>query len=219
VGKTGILLVDDHAVLRQGLKLILEGDKDLTVLGEAKNGQEALAKCMALKPHIVLLDLSLPGKNGLDVLQEIKSKCPGVKVLILTMHEDDMYLRKAIEGGADGYILKRAADTELLFSIRAILRGDMIVDPSFTKHLLDTLYSPRKPVSKKNQPLSPREKEVLRLVALGYTNHELADKLLISIKTVETHKGRIKEKLSLSRRSDLVRFAMAEGLLDDEPSS
>ncbi len=219
MGKTGIVLVDDHAVLRQGLKLILEGEQDITVLGEAKNGQDALAKCLALKPHIVLLDLSLPGKNGLDVLQEIKSKCPQVKVLILTMHEDDMYLRKAIEGGADGYLLKKAADTELLFAIRAILRGDMIVDAFFTKHLLNSLYAPKKTISKKSQPLSPREKEVLKLVALGYTNQELADKLLISIKTVETHKGRIKEKLSLSRRSDLVRYAMAEGLLDDESST
>ncbi len=210
-----ILLVDDHVVLRKGLRLILEGQEGIRVLGEAEKGQEAIDKCCTLKPDVILLDISLPDKSGLEVLKELKKKCPFTKVLILTMHEDEVYLKDAMQSGVDGYILKKAADTELVSAIRAVVRGEMVVDPALTKNLFKSLYQQNEPKGEK-QPLTPREKEVLRLVALGYTNQEIADDLIISIKTVETHKFNFKEKLGLKRRSDLVRFAIREGLLQEE---
>lgn len=216
MNKIKILLVDDHAVLRKGLHLILDGQDELKVVGEAARGEEAISKCCSLKPDIILLDLSLPDKSGLEVLKELKIKCPHVKVLILTMHEDEAYLRDAIKGDANGYILKKAADTELISAIRAVIRGEMVVDPALTKSLFQSIYPAKNEKRTNKQSLSQREKEVLKLVALGYTNQEIAENLIISIKTVESHKARIKEKLDMTRRSDLVRYAMAEGLLEEE---
>jgi two-component system, NarL family, response regulator NreC len=216
LNETKILIVDDHAVLRKGLRLILEGQRDIRVVGEAARAGEAVGMCSSLKPDVVLLDLTLPDKNGLEVLKELKEKWPAVKVLVLTMHDDEAYLRGAIQGGANGYILKNAADTDLIFAIQIVLRGEMFIDPALTRALFEAIRSKEGAIHAKKKPLSDRERQVLQLVALGYTNQDIADDLVISVKTVESHKSRIKEKLDLTHRSDLVRHALSEGLLEEE---
>lgn len=215
--KIRILLADDHAVLRGGLKLLLHTQPDMTVIGEARDGQETVELCKALKPDVLLLDLNMPGKTGLNALEELKGT--GTRVLVLTMYDDVAYLRQAVEWGAAGYILKSAADVELISAIRAVARGDSYYDPALTKPLIDYFVNrgeKRIASQKAVDHLSDREKEVLRLVALGYTNRQIAEELMISIKTVEAHKANIREKLKLKGRAELVRFAMEQGLLSQQ---
>jgi two-component system, NarL family, response regulator NreC len=218
--KIGIFIVDDHAVLRTGLKLLLGTQKDMEVVGETGSGKEALQMAAELIPRVILLDLSLDDLNGLDILVELKSIDPRIKVLVLTMHDDEGYLHKVLEGGGDGYILKKAADVELLTAIRAVNRDEIFLDPSLTKAVLRNIYSSHRKdfqESKEDEEiLSNRENEVLRLVAFGFTNKQIADQLLVSIKTVESHKARIREKLNLNYRSDLVKYAIKKGLLSQE---
>lgn len=212
--KIRILLADDHTVLRSGLRLLLHSQPDMTVIGEARDGNETVELCKILKPDVVLLDLNMPGKTGLQVLEELKDT--KTRILILTMYDDVAYLRQAVEWGAAGYILKSAADTELISAIRAVAQGASYFDPALMKSLVDYVVNSKekKPTSKREiDHLSEREKEVLRLVALGYTNRQIAEELTISIKTVEAHKANIREKLKLKGRAELVRFAIEQGLL------
>jgi two-component system, NarL family, response regulator NreC len=212
--KIGLLLVDDHAILRGGLKLLIDSEQDMQVLGDTGSAEEAVRLCARLRPDVILLDITLPQSSGLEVLQQVKHCSEGVKVLMLTMHEDEAYLSEAMKLGASGYILKKAADVELLSAIRAVYRGAMVVDPALTQMVVEKLY--RQGARGNSVPageLTAREQEVLRLVALGYSNRQIADSLVISIKTVETHKANIKEKLQLHKRSDLVRYAMEQGLI------
>lgn len=214
--KISILLVDDHAVLRTGLKLLLDSQKDMEIIGETGSGQEALKLAEELKPRVILLDLSLDDINGLDILSQLKAVDPYIKVLVLTMHDDESYLHKVLESGGDGYILKKAADIELITAIRAVNRDEIFLDPSLTRAVLRSIYNGhrKKPANSESNEeiLSNREKEVLKYVALGYTNKQIAEKLVVSIKTIESHKARIREKLNLSYRSDLVRYAIENGL-------
>lgn len=215
--KITILIVDDHAVLRTGLKLLLEAQKDMKVVGETGSGKEALQMAEDLKPRVILLDLSLDDLNGLDILLELKNIDGQIKVLVLTMHDDEGYLHKVLERGGDGYILKKAADIELLTAIRAVNRDEVFIDPSLTKVILKNIYNTHRKESieeEEKEILSNREKEVLKLVALGYTNKQIANKLLISIKTVESHKARIREKLNMNYRSDLVKYAIEKGMIN-----
>lgn len=217
--KISIVIVDDHAVLRSGLKLLIDSQADMEIIGETGSGREAVSMASELKPRVVLLDLSLDDMNGLDILSELKSLSPETKVLVLTMHDDEGYLHTALEGGGDGYILKKAADIELLTAIRAVHRNEIFLDPSLTKAVLKSLYNGyRKEQNDNNSKelLSNRENEVLKLVALGYTNKQIADKLVVSIKTVESHKARIREKLNMNYRSDLVKYAISKGLLNEK---
>ena len=218
--KIGIFIVDDHAVLRTGLKLLLGTQNDMKVVGETGSGKEALQMAAELIPRVILLDLSLDDINGLDILLDLKAIDPKIKVLVLTMHDDEGYLHKVLEGGGDGYILKKAADVELLTAIRAVNRDEVFLDPSLTKAVLRNIYSSHRKdfqESKEDEEvLSIRENEVLRLVALGFTNKQIADQLLVSIKTVESHKARIREKLNMNYRSDLVKYAINKGLLIKE---
>ncbi|GFN22229.1 response regulator [Thermanaeromonas sp. C210] len=212
--KIRILLADDHAVLRGGLKLLLNTQPDMTVIGEAADGREAVDLCRALKPDVLLLDLNMPGEGGLKALEELKDT--GTRILVLTMYDDVAYLCQAVESGAAGYILKSAADVELIAAIRAAARGESYYDPALTKPLVDYFVNKREKQrgsSRAVDLLSEREKAVLRLVALGYTNRQIAQELTISIKTVEAHKANIREKLKLKGRAELVRFAMEQGLL------
>ncbi|KKM09491.1 histidine kinase [Clostridiales bacterium PH28_bin88] len=213
-----LLLVDDHTVLRSGLKLLVGAQPDMQVVGEAAGGDEALRLVKELKPDVVILDLSMPGTNGLQVLEEILEISPATKILVLTMHEDEEYLRRVLRSGGKGYILKKAADVELLSAIRAVHRGEVFIEPSMAKTLVNALFETATVAldKKKEQGLSEREKEVLRLVALGYTNQQVANSLMISVKTVESHKARIKDKLNIYRRSDLVRYAMQHGLVPNK---
>jgi len=209
-----ILLADDHTVLRAGLRALLAGQCDLEVIGEASDGAEAIRLAQTLHPDVVVMDIGMPGVNGIDATARIKRELPGVKVLILSMHDDQGYLRQVLRAGASGYVLKRAADTELLAAIRAAARGEVFLDPAMAKALVEEVVQPSR--SSAAEPvLSDREREVLRLLAYGHTNQQVADRLCIGVKSVETYKARLMEKLGLKGRAELVRYALQHGILKD----
>ena len=217
--KIRVLLADDHAVLRAGLKTLFGIQPDIEVIAEAADGDDTLRKSLEVVPDVVLLDISMPGLNSLEVTQEIKRQRPAIKILVLTMHEDESYLHRMLQAGADGYLPKKAADTELIAAIRATDRGEHFIHSSMTTGLVTDLRN--KEVTdlkddKSQDRLSSREREVLRLLAMGYTNQQTADQLYLSGKTVETYKARIKEKLGLQGRAELVRYALQTGLLEKE---
>ncbi|MEP0805102.1 MAG: response regulator transcription factor [Chloroflexota bacterium] len=212
-----ILLADDHAVLRSGLRLLLTSQSGYEVVGEASSGTETLALAEQLQPDLILLDLSMPALGGLDALPALRKLVPNAKILILTMHDDPQYLRQALKHGASGYVLKKAADSELLSAIQAVLRGEVYVHPSMTRILLDDMLE--KPLAKQQNEwdsLSEREQEVLKMVALGHTSAEIAEQLNLSAKTVETYRARGMEKLGLRTRAALVKFVLQEGLIKRE---
>ena len=203
--KTRILLADDHAILRAGLAMLIEAESDLAVVAEAADGIEAVEKTRALKPDIVILDLTMPGLSGLEALREIRRDCPETKILVLTMHDDPAYGRTVLGAGAMGYVTKKAADRELLLAIRTVRAGRPFVDLTQAEEML-----PRR------TPLSQREQQVLTELAHGFTHQEIADRLAVSIKTVETYLARLSAKLGLHRRADLVTYALEIGLLTHE---
>ncbi|GMR09299.1 MAG: response regulator transcription factor [Anaerolineae bacterium] len=214
-----VLLADDHHLLRSGLKLLLEQSGDITVIGEADDGLNAVSLADQLKPDVVLLDLTMPGLSGLEALEMIGKVSPGSRVLVLTMHDDESYLRRALRAGAAGYILKKAADAELLSAVRAVSRGEVYVHSAMTRDLLDGLV-PASEVADQSEgdaweKLSNREQEVLRLVSLGHTNAEVAEQLSLSVKTIETYRSRGMEKLGLRSRAALVKYALGLGLLEE----
>lgn len=215
---TRVLLADDHAVLRAGLRLLLTGQNEFEVVAEASTGSEALSLAEKLQPDLILLDLSMPGLGGMDVLPALRKVTPSAKILILTMHDDPQYLRQALKQGASGYVLKKAADAELISAVRAVLRGEMYVHPSMTRTLLEDILPEAKSFSADLTwaSLSEREQEVLKMVALGHTSAEIADQLSLSAKTVETYRARGMEKLGLRTRAALVKFALQEGLIKKE---
>ena len=216
--KTRILLADDHAVLRAGLRLLIEAQADMTCVGEAGDGVELLAQVERLRPDLVLLDLSMPRLGGLAALPEIRRKAPDARILVLTMHADDEYLRQSLKAGAAGYVLKQAADQELLLAIRAVMRGEVYIHPAMTRSLLGDLVDRSRDATaaaREEDALSEREAEVIKQVARGHTNQEIADRLALSIKTVETYRGRAMEKLGLTGRAALVRYALERGWLGE----
>jgi two-component system, NarL family, response regulator NreC len=210
-----ILLVDDHAVVRMGLTMLLNTDPDLQVIGEASEGNEGIKKTLALNPDVVVMDLSMPhGKDGLSATSELKKQMPNVNILILTMHDDEEYLFRAIQAGASGCILKSAPHDELIFAIQSVSRGNAYLHPSATKRLMEEyLGNIKQGNSDTFNLLSDREKEVLTLIAKGFSNKEIAEQLVISVKTVETHKGNLAEKLQMKTRPELVEYALKKGLL------
>jgi two-component system, NarL family, response regulator NreC len=212
-----ILLADDHAVLRTGLAALLNARSDMAVVGEAADGAELLTLAEATQPDVILLDLTMPRLGGLEALPLLRQHVPAARILILTMHQDESYLRRAIKGGAAGYVLKKAADMELIAAIQAVMRGDLYVHPSMTRALLEDIAPNAEPAGAESDrwvALSDREQEVLQLVALGHTSKEIADRLSVSAKTVDTYRARGMEKLGLRSRAALVRFALANGLLE-----
>jgi len=202
--KTRILLADDHPMLRAGLAMLIEAEADLAVVAEAADGIEAVEKARALKPDIVILDLTMPRLSGLEALREIRRDSPETKILVLTMHDDPAYGRTVLGAGAMGYVTKKAADRELLLAIRTVRAGRPFVDLTQAEEML-----PR-------TPLSQREQQVLTELAHGFTHQEIADRLAVSIKTVETYLARLSAKLGLHRRADLVAYALEIGLLTHE---
>ena len=214
-GLIKILLCDDHAVVRMGLKMLLNNNKDIEVIGEASEGDEAIGLAQELKPNVVIMDLSMPhGKDGLTATTELKKLMPEVAILILTMHDDEEYLFRAIQVGASGCILKSAPQEELLGAIRSVSNGNAYLHPSATKRLMEEyIGSVKQGNSDTFNLLSDREKEVLTLIAKGFSNKEIAEKLFISVKTVETHKSNLMEKLQMKTRPELVAFALKKGLL------
>ena len=210
-----VLLADDHAVLRAGLRALLNGQPDIEVVSEAGDGREAVRLAKALAPDIVLMDISMPGLDGLAVTREVRQRCPAARVVVLTMHEEEGFLRQVLAAGGAGYVLKKAAEETLLAAIRAVYRGEAFVDPAMTRTMIEGYLGGEAPAP--NTPngveLSPRETEVITLIAQGYTNQQIAARLVISVKTVETHKANIMQKLGAKSRVELVRYALETGLL------
>jgi len=206
-----ILLADDHAIVREGLKRLIESQPGMSVVGEAETGAEATAKTLELRPDIAVLDISMGEVNGARATREIRQHCPATKVLALTVHEDKSYLHELLEAGASGYILKRAASDELVHAITMIGNGGIYVDPRIAAKLIPTPHYHPRPDS--HADLSARETEVMRLIAQGFSNKEISVQLGVSVKTIETYKARSMEKLGLRSRVDIVRMATKRGWL------
>ena len=213
-----LLIADDHAVLRAGLRMLLAVHRDMAVVGEAGDGAEVVRKAGELQPDIALMDLAMPGPNSGDVIRQVLRASPKTRVLVLTMHDDPAYLASALAAGATGYVVKKVADSELLSAIRAVHAGRTFVD--LTQSLGPTSHAvPRTGGAESERPkdLSRREREVLRLLAQGYSNQQIATQIKVSVKTVETHRTRLSEKLGLKGRAELYRFAVESGILASEP--
>ena len=212
--KLRLLLVDDHAVVREGLRSLLGSDNRFEIVGEAADGTMALTAAERLHPDVVVMDVSLPGLNGAQVTRRIKQSMPDVKTVALTVHEEGGYLRSLMDAGASGYVLKRSAASELLRAIEVIGDGGTYLDSSIAGQLVSRLGH-RRPSLAPSSALSEREREVVRYVAHGYSNKEIAAKLDVSVKTVETYRYRATEKLGLRSRADLVRYAIDQGWLSE----
>ncbi|MEP6922957.1 MAG: response regulator transcription factor [Pyrinomonadaceae bacterium] len=215
--KTRILIADDHETVREGLKAIVNSQTDMEVIGEAGNGISAVNLAQELQPDVIVMDISMPEMNGLKATAKIKKLCPQVKVLTLSRHTDGGYLQELLRAGASGYILKQSAASELIHALRAVIAGGKYIDPTIAEKVLGGYTA--KPVKTGFAPnlesITEREAEVLRLVAWGYSNKEIAARLKISVKTVEAHKTNSMKKLEMRSRIDIVRFALLQGWLQD----
>src|SRR5436305_2482552 len=209
-----VLIVDDHAVVRTGIRLLLDQEPDIEPVGEAGSGREAIFESRSLEPDVILMDVVMPDGNGLDVIPTLLHERPEAKVLVLSMQDDPQYVRQAFTAGASGYVLKEAADTDVVSAIREVARGGRYVHPELGARLVAAETEERKRAEE--DPLSEREREVLRMLALGHTNQEIAKQLYISVRTAETHRAHIMQKLRLSSRAELVRYALDQGLLEQQ---
>jgi len=211
-----ILVADDHGTVRQGLKLLIDSQPDMRVVGEAADGDAVVQQAEALKPDIIVMDISMPGMNGLMATREVKREQPAVVIVALTRHEDDTYLEELLRAGASGYVLKQSAPLEFLQAIRAVAAGGIYLDPAMTSRVADGLLDRNGAAAGRSRAsISDRESEVLRLIAIGYSNKEVATKLNISVKTVEVHKANAMRKLGLNGRVDVVRYGVLQGWLYD----
>jgi two-component system, NarL family, response regulator NreC len=217
-GKINIMLVDDHTLFRSGLKMLLEKQADLAVVSENACAADAIASVGKDGADLVLMDIGLPDINGLEATRLIKEQYPHIKILVLTMHNDEPYLLKALEAGASGYMLKEAASTELVSAIRTAMKGEMAIHTSMVKMLVNKALTgkPDTAGDETDDILTNREREVLHYIGMGYTNREIADILIVSVKTVEKHKAHIMEKLNLKRRHQLVEYAIKNGFINIE---
>jgi two-component system response regulator NreC len=209
-----VVIVDDHAVVRAGLRLLLEAADDLEVVAEAGDARGAIFETRAHKPDVVLLDVVMPGRSGIEAIPDLLKESPETSVLVLSMQDDPAYVREAFSAGAQGYVLKEAADAEVVAAVREVAAGQRYVHPALGARLVAAEVEER--TRAEDDPLSDREREVLRLLALGHTNQEIAKTLYLSVRTVETHRAHIMQKLRISTRADLVRYALAEGLLEGD---
>jgi two-component system response regulator NreC len=209
-----VLIADDHAIVRTGLRTLLKAEPSMELVGEATGGYEAIELVEKTRPDVVVLDLSMPDLDGIAVTKRIKPLLPDLQILILTIHADEGLLREAIKAGASGYVLKRAAEAELISAIHIILRGDLYVDPSMVRALLGDTLKPAETRPDSTQRLTPRETEVLKCIAEGYTNRQIGEELQISVRTVEGHRANLSAKLGLKSRVELVRYAREHGLVE-----
>jgi DNA-binding NarL/FixJ family response regulator len=212
-----VLIVDDHAVVRAGLRMLIDAEEDMETVGEAGSVREAVFEARSLGPDLVLMDVVMPGESGLEGLPVLLKEHPAVKVLVLSMQDDPRYVREAFAAGASGYVLKEAADAEVVQAIREVSKGGRYVHPELGARMVEAEAEAERRAAE--DPLSEREREVLRLLALGYTNQEIAKQLYISVRTAETHRSHVMQKLRLGSRAELVRYALAHGLLEDAAGS
>jgi len=214
--KIRIMIADDHAILRAGLRMLIDAQADMEVVSEASDGEKAIETARETRPDVALLDLTMPRVGGMKALQKMAHECRETRVLVLTMHDDPAYLRSALAAGASGYLLKRAVDAELIAAIRAVNRGGVFIDPRLAQILVQDVLPKTGKKAEPSRPvniLSPRELQVLKLVAMGYTSAQIAKQIFVSVKTIETYRSRFVDKLGLRTRSDVVRFAVQMGLL------
>lgn len=216
--KIRVLIADDHAILRAGLKLLVNSQADMEVVGEASDGEQAIETARETNPDVALMDLTMPRVTGVEALRKILQGGGKTRVVVLTMHDDPAYLRSVLAAGASGYVLKRSVDGDLLSAIRAVHTGGTFIDPSLAGVLVQEVQGRNKGASAKAKPsiLSDREMQVLRLVARGFSNKQIAGQIFVSVKTVETYRSRVLSKLGLRTRSDVVRYAVHMGLLSAE---
>jgi two-component system, NarL family, response regulator NreC len=207
-----VLIVDGHTVVRARLGMLVDAEGDLETVGEAGSARGAIFEARSVKPDVILMNVNMPDQNGIDAVPGLLRECPGARVLVLSTHDDPRYVRKAFEAGVSGYVLEEAADAELVAAIHEVAGGGRYVDPGLGARLVAAESAERRRAE--DDPLSDREREVLRLLALGHTNQEIAKKLHISVRTAESHRAHIMQKLRLSSRAELVRYALAEGLLE-----
>jgi two-component system, NarL family, response regulator NreC len=218
--KIRVLIADDHAILRSGLKMLIDAQTDMTVVAEAQNGTQAIQCVKAASPDVVILDVTMPERGGFHAIHEILQNQPAARILVLTMHEDSAYLRTALAAGAAGYVLKRSVDADLLSAIRAVYKGRMYVDAELATELIQHSMPGRaRPGAKPVDFLSERELQVLKLVAEGFSSREIGQKIFVSVKTVETYRARFVEKLGLTSRADIVRYALETGILTSDKFS
>jgi len=209
-----VLVVDDHAVVRAGLTRILDAEPDIEAVAEAPNGERAVFEAMEHQPDVVLMDVVMPGKSGIEATRAVLQAVPSTTVLVLSMQDDPRYVREAFEAGASGYVMKEAADDEVVDAVRAVASGQRYLHPALGARLLEAESEERRRAAA--DPLSDREREILRLLALGHTNQEIAKMLYVSVRTAETHRAHIMQKLGLTSRAELVRYALGEGMLDEQ---
>jgi two-component system response regulator NreC len=208
-----ILIADDHGLIRAGLRALLQNESDLVVVGEAGDGINLLSQAAALKPDIVLMDISMPGMSGIEATQQLRQICPSTKVLALTVHEDEGMLRKMIRAGAHGYIIKRAVESDLLQAIRVVSQGYIYVHPSLTGALVQDL-SPHNLIETNQEAITPREKDVLLLLARGYTNRQIAKELNLSARTIEGYRASLVNKLGIKSRVELMNYVEEHGMMN-----
>ena len=210
-----VLLADDHTLVRKGLCSLLEGQAEIEVVGEAQDGREALQKCEQLHPDVLLIDIAMPGLNGIEAIRQIKQRFPEVHALVLTMHDDQEYIRRVLQAGALGYVVKQAAPTDLLLAIRAVYRGDRYLSPAIANKVLQDSIQGNEVWDETDcyDQLTPRQREVLQLIAEGHTTREMAVRLKISVKTVETHRANLMDKLDIYSTAELTQYAIQQGII------
>ena len=214
MSKLRVLIVDDHGIVRAGIRSLLENDADIEVVGEAENGGGAIEKVKKLKPDMVLMDLSMPGMNGIEATRQIKNAFPETSVLIVTMHDDEEFFLPVLKSGASGYVVKESDPQELLYAINVVRSGGVFLSPAVTKSLMTIMFAAPGESESYLNILTGREKEVLKMAAAGQTNRQMAQNLFLSVRTVEKYRQAVMDKLGLSQREELTKFAIRKGLID-----
>jgi DNA-binding NarL/FixJ family response regulator len=209
-----VIIADDHAILREGVKLLLEAEPDIEVIGQASNGVDAVRMADELKPDLVLMDLQMPGVDGMEACERLARLCPGVKVLVLSQLDQEQHLVRVLQAGALGYVLKQNASDELVQAVHTVLQGHVYLTPAMASRFVEMHFRREEARQDRAKLLTAREEEVLKGIAQGLTNRQISDQLFVSIKTVQTHRGNIMEKLDLHDRVDLVKYALKTGLVD-----